>query len=107
MNLRLNKNYAPVDSDYDPLDDKSLEEDLIYATNLNDLDKVKSLIELGADIHYKSDLPLRMACYWHCLEIAKFLLDHGANLYADDGWALKYAERNGLKDLVKLLKEYM
>ncbi|MFC2124625.1 ankyrin repeat domain-containing protein [Bacteroidota bacterium] len=61
-------------------------DDLINAIAYQDLDKVKSLIETGVDINFQYDAdgsgttPLMMACMYNFADIAKYLLDKGADV---------------------------
>ena len=50
MNLRLHRDrheLSEIDSDYDPLNDKTLSEELFDAVSNGKLDKVKILVEQG------------------------------------------------------------
>jgi ankyrin repeat protein len=51
--------------------------DLINASKLGDLVNVKSLIEKGADIHANEDYALQVASEFGHLEVVKFLAEKG------------------------------
>jgi len=56
---------------------------------------VKYLIEKGADIHADEDYALRSASKKGNLRIVKYLIKNGADINAKDDDALKNAVRNG------------
>lgn len=71
---------------------------LLVATNAGDLEKIKEMINCGADINIRSktgDTPLIVASYNFYYEIAKFLIEKGAYLnlkeYAFGNTALIFA----------------
>ena len=56
-----------------------LDEQLVYALQYGDLERVKYLIENGADIHAEDDDALQLsACFGH-LDVVKYLIENGAN----------------------------
>ena len=84
---------------------------IINAVINNDIDKIKSLMEPGIDLDEK-DLngrtSLIIACQKGHLEIARILLNSGANyaLYDNAGKnAMHYAIESGYSDIVNLIKQ--
>lgn len=83
---------------------------LTIAVNNNNLELVKRLVELGADIHIQDDLPLTQACFIGNLEIVEFLVEQGANVNYDDHKgrkAIDFAEQEGYTEIVNYLKSKM
>ena len=84
---------------------------LINASKNGDLEKVKLLIENGANIEVKDnngDTALILASYYRRLEIVKYLVEKGANINAtnDNGWtSLMYASKYGELETIKYLLE--
>lgn len=84
-------------------------DDLISAINHQDLDKVKELVEAGVDVNHKEkrygNTPLVMACQYDLVEIAIFLMDHGAdiNLKTSTGHTPLMAAATGSEELFNLL----
>jgi ankyrin repeat protein len=73
------------------------------ASKEGDLNKVKELIEQGADIH-ADDFALRWASYYGHLVVVKYLVEQGANIHALNDCAIRWASENGHLDVVKYLK---
>ena len=65
---------------------------------------LKNLIDLGADVHANNDWALKYAAENGRIDVVKLLLEHGADVNARD--ALKCAAENGRIDVVKLLLEH-
>ena len=84
---------------------------LIDASKNGDLEKVKLLIENGANIEVKDnngDTALILASYYRYLEIIQYLVEKGANINAtnDNGWtSLMYASKYGELETIKYLLE--
>ena len=84
---------------------------LIDASKNGDLEKVKLLIENGADIEAKDnngDTALILASYYRYLEVIQYLVEKGANINAtnDNGWtSLMYASKYGELETIKYLLE--
>ncbi|MFH4964953.1 ankyrin repeat domain-containing protein [Gaetbulibacter sp. M235] len=75
-----------------------------------DFETVKKLIDLGADIHGKSDgmTPVMYAARFNRVEILQLLISKGVNLKAksDQGLtALKYAELSNALEALSVIKE--
>ena len=49
------------------------------------------LIENGANIHANDDFALRYAAKNGHLEVVRYLIENGADIHADDDYALRYA----------------
>jgi len=78
---------------------------LKYFGKINDMKVVKYLVENGADIHADEDYALRWSALNGHLEVVKYLVEIGADIYARDNYALKYSAINGHLDIVKYLVE--
>ena len=66
-------------------------------------DIAKFLIEKGADVHVAQDKALCLASFNGWLETVKLLIENGANVNAAGGEALCRASRKGHLDIVKFL----
>jgi len=93
---------------------QSATDDLFAAIEKNDIQKVRYLIPIGADVNakdpYASMTPLMMAAYNGYTEIAKLLIEKGAEVNAKGGvdmdmTPLVYAASQDRLDMVKLLIE--
>jgi ankyrin repeat protein len=93
---------------------QSATDDLFAAIEKNDVQKVKYLVAIGADVNakdpYASMSPLMMAAYNGFTDIAKLLLEKGAQINAKGGvdmdmTPLIYAASQVRVDMVKLLLE--
>jgi ankyrin repeat protein len=86
-----------------------INQDLIEAADSGETDKVRALLEEGADVHATDDnglTALWKAAAWGYTEIVRSLLDAGAdvNTKAEDGSTfLMLSANNGYLDVVKLL----
>jgi ankyrin repeat protein len=63
---------------------------------------------LGISVHYDDDYALRYACEHRNLDIIKYLLQIGANIHANNMWVttpLQSASRYGHLDVIKYLVE--
>jgi len=63
------------------------------------------LVEQGADLHAQNDYALRLAAENGHLKVVKYLLEQGANLHADNEKALRLAALYGHLEVVKYLLE--
>ena len=77
----------------------NLTDDLIKACETGDIEKVKYLVDKGADIH-REDRDLRWAIENDHLEVVKYLVEHGSNIHA-----LTYAANNGHLEVAIYLRE--
>jgi len=93
---------------------QSATDDLFAAVEKNDIPKVIFLLPLGADVNakdpYANMTPLMMAAYDGYTEIAKLLIEKGAEVNAKGGvdmdmTPLIYAASQDRVDMVKLLLE--
>jgi len=64
---------------------------------------VKYLLDAGADVHADDDYALRWASGKGHADVVKLLLDAGADVHAGNDYALRWASKNGHTDIVKLL----
>ena len=78
---------------------------LIYASGNGKLELVKYLVELGADITAQDNYALREASYEGHLPVVKYLVEHGADISANDNQAVIYASENGHLPVVQYLVE--
>jgi ankyrin repeat protein len=80
-----------------------LGEALAGASSQSRVIAVRYLIDRGADLHVRDDLPLRWAARKGSFPIVRALLDAGANPNARDGEALAAAAGSGHLKIVELL----
>ncbi len=89
--------------------------EMLVAVQNGDFDLVKYHIEGGIDPNYEHPELMTTALIesveYDQLEIAKFLLDHGAdprqNAWLSSDNPIKLAKRSGKREFVKLIKRYM
>ncbi len=67
---------------------------------------VSMMLSEGADIHADNDFALRWASEKGHLEVVKYLTERGANVHAQNDAALLWASRYGHLELVKYLMEH-
>jgi len=65
---------------------------------------IDELIKSGADIHADNDYALRWASGHGHKEIVELLIKSGADIHAGNDYALRWAAENGHKEIVELLK---
>lgn len=84
---------------------KQLNDVMIWAADIGNLEILKKAVEQGANIHAKDDEALRNAAFYGHLEMVKYLVEHGADVHAENGWALRRASYYGHipSEIVKLL----
>jgi ankyrin repeat protein len=78
---------------------------LRWSAENGQLETVKYLIEQGANIHANNDWALRWSARYGQLEIIKYLVEQGADIHADDDEALRESAENGQLETVKYLIE--
>ena len=80
-----------------------MENSLIVASRNGRLDVVRLLLDHGANVHANDDQALRFAAYNGHLNVVRLLLDRGANIHARDDNALRSADDHCHQDIVRLL----
>lgn len=83
-----------------------LNEFLFKAARNGDTEKVKDLIDKGADIHAKKDNALFLSAIKGHTEVVRLLLDRGADVNAASVYTLAWAASNGHTEVTKLLLEH-
>ena len=78
---------------------------LAECCNRHHIELAKILLEHGADVDARDNDPIKCACYKGNLELVKLLLEHGANIKLNDYAPFRYACDSGNLKLVKLLIE--
>ncbi len=73
------------------------------ACKRGNLKLVKLLVEKGADVHALSDMAIQYAAKHGHLDVVKYLVKKGADIYADGGYPLTSAALYGHEDVVKYL----
>ena len=92
--------------------EEKLNERLLDASKNDDVNKVKELLDSGADKDAKNNYgwtPLIRACAHVHLEVVKLLLEYGADKEAKNNYGstpLIIASFHGYTEVVKLLLEY-
>ena len=82
-----------------------MNQELKKASKTGCVEVVKALLKCGADVHAENDYALRLASYHGHYEIVKILLENGANVHAENDYALRWASDNGHLEIVKVLLE--
>jgi len=67
------------------------------------LEVVKYLVSLDADIHVYNDEALRLSAYYGHLEVVKYLISIGADIHANNDGALRYSAYYGHIEVIKYL----
>ena len=80
-----------------------MEDQLVEACEVGDLETVKQLVEQGADIHACHNRPLRFACANNNLHIVKYLLESGADINTRYGGFLDIVCELDFLSMVKYL----
>jgi len=80
-----------------------LDSKFLNASNNGQFDIVRLFLDRGADIHADNDWALRTASRFGHLEVARLLLDRGADIHAVDDYALRWAAEAGHLEVVRLL----
>ncbi len=82
-----------------------LNKELIEAVNIGQLEKIKYLVENGADIHGFKEASLINALKKGHLDVVKYLVEQGANIHSNNDYSLRVAAENGHLEVVKYLVE--
>lgn len=77
--------------------------DLMNAAEQGNLKLLKELEKEGADIHAQNDWALQKSSRNGHIETVKYLIDRGADVKADDDYSIQYAASNGHTAVVKTL----
>jgi len=85
------------------MEKKLLGHALQTACEYGSTDIAKFLIEKGADVHFAQDRALYLASFYGWLETVKLLVENGANVNAAGGEALYWASYKGRLEIVKFL----
>ena len=83
--------------------DLSPNELLLKSTEEKFLGGVKRALEMGANINFDNDWPLRLASQNGYIDIVELLLKNGANIHAEGDYSLAWASACGYYDVVELL----
>ncbi|AKI79855.1 ankyrin repeat protein [Niemeyer virus] len=78
-------------------------EAIIHAAFLCKLSIIIKLIEYGADIHVKNDLPLRLSV--NSFEVFKFFVENGADIHVNNDYCIRAATYLSNYDIIKYLVE--
>jgi ankyrin repeat protein len=78
---------------------------LQYACLTGNIEVVKHLVELGADIHSDDNSVLRYSVYNNHLEVVKYLVEQGADIHAGNNISLRVSAYKGYLEIVKYLVE--
>ncbi len=81
-------------------------DDMIVASEWGHLEVVKYLVEHGADVHAEDDAALELASMNGYLKIVEYLTEKGANIHTEDDWALRHACQSGHLEVVRYLVEH-
>ena len=85
---------------------ENINNQLIQSIKYGYLNVAKLLINLGADINVYDNEAIIVASYWGYLDIVKLLIDHGADIHARDDRAIISASYGDYLDVIKLLIDY-
>lgn len=77
--------------------------ELLDACDNNDLEKIKTLIQNGYDIHDYDEYILRMSCYKNYFDIFIFAIENGANIYDYSNFILKTAIYESHLNIIKYI----
>ena len=76
---------------------------LFDAVEANDLEKVKYLVSIGADIRSNNDYAVKWASENGHLEMVQYLISIGADIRSQNDYAVRWAAGNGHLETVKYL----
>jgi len=78
---------------------------LIKFSRLGQSDKVREAIRQGADVHAEDDFALQRAAENGHLDVIKVLIENGADIHANDDAPVRYAVGNGHLNIIQSLIE--
>ena len=84
---------------------KTLNRRLLKASQNGDTEDVQILLEAGANVHAEDNFALFCASANGHTEIVKLLLEAGANVHAVHHQALRWASHRGHTEIVELLRK--
>jgi ankyrin repeat protein len=85
------------------LTQRQLNENLIEFAKIGDLNKIKLVLEQGAELHASNDYALINSAGNGHFEVVKYLVEQGADIHAGNDEALRFSAENGNLDIVKYL----
>ena len=85
------------------IDGVDIQERLKCAIELGDIKAIQSCEKAGADVTADDNYAVKWASGNGYLEVVKYLVSKGADVTAGDNYAVKYASRNGHLEVVKYL----
>jgi ankyrin repeat protein len=80
---------------------------LPYCAQFGKTNYIEYLLNVGANVHYRSSVALRWASINGHIKIVKLLLNAGSDVHAYDDSALRLAIEYGHTDVVKILKDHI
>jgi hypothetical protein len=95
---------VPEDAQRCELDTKIKASALVLTRFLPLLEAMELALQHGANVHADNDYALRWASDKGHLPVVQFLVQHGANVHADNDYALRWASRNGHLPVVQFLQ---
>lgn len=82
-----------------------LNQKLIEFSNKGNIQVVQLLLKAGADVRAENNYAIRWASKYGYVEIVKLLIRAGANVTTKNNFAIRWASENGHTQVVKLLLE--
>lgn len=99
-------NYStPYENPDTPKKYKAHKVKLKYIGEWKNVEVMKYLIKHGADVHADNDYAIRYSAINGYLEVVKYLIEHGADVHADNDFALRCSVEMGNLEVVKYLLE--
>nr|WBF70285.1 hypothetical protein [Megavirus caiporensis] len=93
--------YKPISSIEDNID--YLQNSLCINCRHGNLEKVKELVNKGADVKARDNCAIRWASEYGHLDVVKYLIDQGADITGSGSYAIVSASRYGHIEIVKYL----
>ena len=85
------------------IDGVDIQERLKCAIELGDIKAIQSCEKAGADVTAEDNFAVKYASRNGYLEVVKYLVSKGADVTAGDNYAMRWASRNGHLEVVKYL----